>query len=117
MLTGNTVTKDQPTEVGEDLPTLEGWTPIVNADIKLANLVLNDAHANYYPAYKTLQMIDFGLAFNDNRLHNEAEKHVWTTYGTRGHCPPVSVSYFDAARIVAKEHVGTNLPTSLRIPK
>ena len=40
-----------------------GWEPIINPDIKLANVVLGDALPNWYPAYKTPQMIDFGLAF------------------------------------------------------
>lgn len=96
MLTGNSIPKDQPTRADQYLPTWPGWRPIVNADIKLANVVLGHANRAFYPAYKTPQMIDFGLAFDNNLLANRASKQFngqFVPYGTEGFRPPVRSTY------------------------
>ncbi|KAF2028182.1 hypothetical protein EK21DRAFT_70264, partial [Setomelanomma holmii] len=86
--TGLTVAKDQPardTKIKNlDLPKAPGWRPIVNPDIKLPNVVLAQPLQGYYPAYKAIKMIDFGLAFDDNRYSNEAAKTARGNIGTPG---------------------------------
>lgn len=64
------------------------WVPVINPDIKLANIVLGDAHWNYYPAYKRPQMIDFGLAFEGEDHEHAAMRRP---IGTPGYNPPVSL--------------------------
>jgi serine/threonine protein kinase len=73
----------------------------VNTDIKLENVVLGDSQPNRYPAYKTPKMIDFGLAYNDNRYRNQRSKELpqeqqtnpaatlYRHIGTPGCRPPV----------------------------
>jgi serine/threonine protein kinase len=91
--TGLTVPKNHPTHnnktVNIALPTVDGWRPIVNPDIKLGNVVLGQALPEHYPAYKIAKMIDFGLAFNDNRYNTAASKRA-QRIGTEGLCPPAS---------------------------
>ena len=46
------------------------WAPIVNTDTRDTNNVLGAAVQECYPAYEIPEMIDFGLAFDDNRYPN-----------------------------------------------
>ena len=41
--------------------------PLIDLDIKLYNMVLGLPQDDYYPAYPTVKMIDFGEAFEDDR--------------------------------------------------
>jgi serine/threonine protein kinase len=103
--TGLNVPRNGPTDaqrgiLNNALPTRAAWQPMVNTDIKLENVVLGNARADYYPSYKTLKMIDFGLAFNDDRYANMAAKKLPVTgavqyrhIGTTGWRPPVSSSF------------------------
>lgn len=75
------------------------WRPVVNADIKLCSIIFGPAQSGYYPAFKTPKMIDFGVAFDDNRHPNRERKkkreppHAYFLLGTEGSRPPVSHSY------------------------
>jgi hypothetical protein len=106
MRTGLSVPHTQPTEAmstikNTALPKAPEWRPIVNTDIKLPNVVLGNPQPNRYPAYKTLKMIDFGLAFDDNRYRYGRSKELppelqrnpaatlYKEIGTSGSRPPV----------------------------
>jgi hypothetical protein len=108
MRTGLSVPHTQPTVAtsttkNASLPKAPGWKPIVNTDIKLANVVLGNPQPNRYPAYKTPKMIDFGLAFDNNKYHYGKSKELrpefqtnpaatlYKEIGTPGCRPPVRV--------------------------
>ena len=104
MLTGHTIAHNDPPDHQRDLPNavlprVPGWQSIVNTDIKLGNVVLGHAQDGYYPAYKTPKMIDFGLAFDDNRYPDRNSKKRsgrpvrYRQIGTRGSVPPVSLAH------------------------
>jgi hypothetical protein len=57
-----------PSQVGQ---IKEGWTPLIDPDIKLENIALCAAQDNYYPAYKTAKRIDFGQVFEDLDLDGD----------------------------------------------
>lgn len=67
----------------------QGWDPIINPDIKLANVVLGPAQDDHYPAYKTVKMIDFGQVFPDEYVEEGWVLEKYAT-GTARICPPVS---------------------------
>jgi len=69
------------------------WRPIVNPDTKPANVVLGEA-STLYPSYKVAKLIDWGLAFTDQRYNTAAQKNARGWFGTRGYCPPEQ--YFPA---------------------
>jgi serine/threonine protein kinase len=104
MHTGLTVASNQPTDrdrnkTNNQLPRKKSWRSVVNTDIKPQNVVLSHARDDYYPSYKTPSMIDFGLAFNDNRYKNTASKKLpgprasYQSIGTRGFPPSVRSSH------------------------
>ncbi|KAF3044247.1 hypothetical protein E8E11_007822 [Didymella keratinophila] len=64
------------------------WVPVINPDVKLANVVLGDAHSDYCPAYKRPQMIDFGLAFGGEDHEHAAMMHTIDTPGCWPHLHP-----------------------------
>ena len=70
-----------------DLPTADGWEPIVYCDIKSGNIVLGTADPKHYPAYKRPLLIDFGSAFDDNMYPDRDKKTE--ARGTPGCMPPV----------------------------
>jgi hypothetical protein len=95
MLTGTVIDSDEPPGPTPVFPTEPGWKPIVNTDIKDTNVVLGHAAENYYTSYKTPQMIDFGLAFDNGKFSNRAAKRTeldqWATNrATIGWRAPVS---------------------------
>ncbi|KAH7408704.1 kinase-like domain-containing protein [Phaeosphaeria sp. MPI-PUGE-AT-0046c] len=68
-----------------------GWGSLVNTDIKLANVVLGQSRPDFYPAYKTAQMIDFGLVVPETSyIDREAKKRNgrYREIGTPGSRPP-----------------------------
>ena len=71
----------------------EGWTPLIDPDIKLENIAVCEARDGYYPAYKTAKRIDFGQVFQDSDLDGDVLLHERKVpMGTRGVWPPVSSS-------------------------
>jgi hypothetical protein len=60
----------------------------LDPDIKTYNIVLSAPQYDYYPAYPTAKMIDFGLCFDDKRYDVPSLKLAGV--GTRGWGPPVS---------------------------
>ncbi|KAJ4363432.1 hypothetical protein N0V83_009725 [Neocucurbitaria cava] len=87
METGTTIDKDSPAnEYGRsDQPSAQEWNPMINVDIKPMNVILGESQRDFYPAYKTAKMIDFGLCHPSNRFTVEATKHET---GTPGFWPP-----------------------------
>lgn len=68
----------------------KGWTPLIDPDIKLENIVLCAAQDNYYPAYKTAKRIDFGQVFEDSQLDGDVLLLTQQgIMGTLGLWPPV----------------------------
>lgn len=82
--------------LNSDLITAPRWQPYVNTDIKLANVVLGAAKHNWYPAYKTPLMIDFGntnpaTTYPDRNSKKETLRPVtYREIGTPNDRPPVS---------------------------
>jgi hypothetical protein len=105
MHTGLNVARNRPTDAQRTItnanlpqnPVAGGsqWQSIVNTDIKPHNIVLGHARDDYYPSYKTPMMIDFGLAFNNNKYLTMASKKApgigagYIQIGTNGFLPPV----------------------------
>ena len=94
LFSGKAIAIDQPNEASAKVkdPALrvqariDGWRPIVNTDIKMANVVLTDPGATF-PAYKTPKMIDFGNCFDTDTV---VERHTRERgVGTPGWRPPV----------------------------
>lgn len=92
METGTTIDKDSPANeyVPRDQPSAQEWNPMINVDIKPMNVILGEPQRDFYPAYKTAKMIDFGLCHPSNRFTVEATKHKT---GTPGFWPPVSAFF------------------------
>ncbi|KAL5119268.1 hypothetical protein ACEQ8H_002755 [Pleosporales sp. CAS-2024a] len=93
--TGLPIAHDRPTETESSMAnsallTRHGWQPYTNVDIKLMNVVMSHANPNWYPAYKTPLMIDFGET-RRNAYPDRASKKDGNRYkhiGTRGERPP-----------------------------
>lgn len=90
--------KEDSTQENHDLPKKDGWVGIVNTDIKLDNVVLNHSQPDHYPAYKTAQVVDFGIARLETHLakdgfkrHNGEKVGPYIGFGTPGSQPPVSL--------------------------
>lgn len=102
--TGLAVARDHPpladsTLMNHHLPRREGWESLVNTDIKLGNVVLNHSQTDYYPAYKTVQLIDFGCTKPESFREDPLTKREggrsdgeFLHIATDGCRPPVSLS-------------------------
>lgn len=94
LLSGKAIATDQPDEVSAKIkdPAIQaqaaadGWTPIVNTDIKLENIVLTEPGTTF-PAYKTPKMIDFGNSFDHGTVVDRRTRERGV--GTPGWRPPV----------------------------
>ncbi|KAH8704596.1 kinase-like domain-containing protein [Phaeosphaeriaceae sp. PMI808] len=97
MLTGDVIGHAEPWEEDSEVQNIDiknwgKWHPIVNPDIKLMNVVLGDAQENWYPAYKTPKMIDFGLAQYQDDIYGRYSKMSMTgCIGTPGEEPPEQI--------------------------
>jgi hypothetical protein len=103
-LTGLAVAPNDPpqeesTRRNNQLLRRDGWEVVVNTDIKLGNIVLGHSQRDHYPAYKTVQLIDFGIAIPEGRYtyipSNEDDDEsdgACIARGTEGCRPPVSLS-------------------------
>lgn len=102
MRTGRSIAHHEPLEANRGipnahLPTAPHWQPYVNTDIKLPNVVLGHS-TNWYPAYKTPLMIDFGNATptttfpnrNSKKLQGPTRPVTYKEIGTPGERAPVS---------------------------
>lgn len=87
MHTGRAVESDTaPHLIGQ---IKDKWLPVINPEIKLANVVLGAVDDAFYPAYKTAKLIDFGSVFRDHCVVDGMVKHKYSC-GTESICPPVS---------------------------
>jgi hypothetical protein len=100
MRTGLPITRHEPLAANRGLPNAQlpqapRWQPYVNTDIKLANVVIGPA-TDWYPAYKTPLMIDFGHTYLATKFETRDSKKltqrplVWRGIGTPGDRPPVN---------------------------
>ncbi|KAH7558587.1 hypothetical protein BM1_04724 [Bipolaris maydis] len=83
MALGRRVPKHLPLDSygkGLNLEPVEGWKPIINPDIKTYNIVLAAPQPDYYPAYPTPKMIDFGLCFDDGYFDDPKRKELGVDY-------------------------------------
>ncbi|EUC30682.1 hypothetical protein COCCADRAFT_103267 [Bipolaris zeicola 26-R-13] len=90
MALGRPVPKHLPLDSygeGLNLKPVEGWKPIINPDIKTYNIVFAAPQPDYYPAYPTPKMIDFGLCFDDDYFF-ENPQYKALGVGTNGFGPP-----------------------------
>ena len=99
METGTVIEKDAPAQENGQVHYPPDWLPIVNLDIKPMNVMLSEAQDDFYPAFKTAKMIDFGLCFNENKhIIDETQRHG---VGTQGYWPPVS--FFFIRNLVSEQ--------------
>ncbi|CAO2651441.1 Nn.00g040110.m01.CDS01 [Neocucurbitaria sp. VM-36] len=81
METGMAIDRNAPEQEDQPIYYPRNWQPIVNPDIKTLNVILSEAQNDFYPAYKTAKMIDFGLCFSDPNKKGRGG-------GTPGLCAP-----------------------------
>jgi serine/threonine protein kinase len=84
LYTGNTIAYNEPAELNAKIDPLRDpiWMSRLNLDIKPLNIVFSHPH-DPWRAYKTPQMIDFGLVFN--------LEDVQVGFGTPGFMPPEQI--------------------------
>ena len=81
--------------------------PLIDLDIKLYNMVLGLPQDDYYPAYPTVKMIDFGEAFDNDRYPYYEAKEGGV--GIEGFGQPVRFPKFHIVILPYSHLPGTNL--------